>query len=189
MKRYRFCPVCGSSLESSPRASGVTSLLACGACGFEFWQNSKPAVGACVVRLIDGEPRVLLTRRGIDPYRGMWDFPGGFLINGERPEAGLAREMREELNVSIARPRLMAAEVDEYLREDVAEEARFVLGLYYRCEIPEDAVPTPGDDVTEARWFPLADLPARIAFESNRRALEVLRSAVAAERPGQEPSA
>jgi ADP-ribose pyrophosphatase YjhB (NUDIX family) len=156
----------------------------CARCRFQFWQNSKPAVGALILRTIDGESQVLLTQRGIEPFRGMWDLPGGFLRNGEHPEAGLARELREELGVETLRPRLLASEIDEYVHDDIAQEARFVLGLYFRCEIPLGAVLTPADDVVAFRWFSLERLPDDLAFPANRRALGVLRSAVAAEARG-----
>jgi ADP-ribose pyrophosphatase YjhB (NUDIX family) len=168
---YKFCPVCGAPRGGASGAPREPNLLLCAACGFQFWQNSKPAVGAIVARKIDGRLHVLLARRGIDPYRGMWDLPGGFLENGEHPEHGLARELLEELGVPISRPQLLTVDIDEYPRDDVAEEARFVLSLYYRCEIPEDATLAPADDVTEAAWFPLDQLPDAIAFPSNLGAL------------------
>jgi 8-oxo-dGTP diphosphatase len=153
-------------------------MLVCLSCGFEFWQNSKPAVGALIVRTIHGRPSVLLTRRGIEPHKGAWDCPGGYLENGEHPEAGLARELREELGATIARPRLLNAAIDEYPRDDVVEEARFVLTLFYRCDIEGDAPLVPADDVAEAAWFPLDDLPRRIAFPGMVSALSTLRKSV-----------
>ncbi|MGA2380315.1 MAG: NUDIX domain-containing protein [Spirochaetia bacterium] len=182
MKRYSYCPVCGSPyrLVGSSTAASL-KLLLCSSCGFEFWQNSKPAVGALIIRIVDRQPQVLLTRRGVEPYKGMWDCPGGYLENGELPEAGLARELVEELGVHIVRPRLFSLGIDEYPRDDVAEEARFVLSLYYRCEISADAHLAAADDVAEAAWFPLDQPPAKMAFASNRRALDELRAAWEAE--------
>jgi 8-oxo-dGTP diphosphatase len=153
-------------------------MLVCTACGFEFWQNSKPTVAALVVRMVDGRPSVLLARRGIEPYKGMWDCPGGYLDNGEHPEAGLARELREELAATIERPRLLSIAIDEYPREDVAEEARFVLTLFYRCDIMGDAPLVPADDVVEAAWFPLHDPPPPIGFPGTVGALSLLRSSI-----------
>ncbi len=161
-------------------------MLACPSCSFEFWQNSKPAVGAFVVRTILGRPSVLLTRRGIEPHKGTWDCPGGYLENGEHPEEGLARELREELGASIDRPRLLTIGIDEYPRDDVAEEARFVLTLFYRCDILGDAPLVPADDVAEAAWFPLDDPSPPIGFTGTVNALSVLMSAIRGEAgPGQ----
>lgn len=179
MKRYSFCPVCGAALSRAANPSSeIIKLHTCPSCRFEFWQNSKPAVGALVTRRIDDAPHVLLTRRGIDPYKDFWDVPGGYLENGEHPEAGLAREMREELGAVVTVLDFVASDIAEYPRDDVAEEARFVLVLFYRCELVGNDPLIAGDDVVEARWFALSSLPARLAFESNRRALALLSSLV-----------
>ena len=175
MKRYAYCPVCGAHLDRPEGGSANVNLLTCGACAFEFWQNSKPAVGAIIVRTVGGKPHLLLCRRGVEPYKGMWDLPGGYLNNGEHPEEGLTREVREELGTSLLRQRFLTAEINEYPCDDVAEEARFALGLYYVCEIEADARLTPMDDVQEAEWFPLDALPDGIAFTGNRHAIQVYR--------------
>jgi ADP-ribose pyrophosphatase YjhB (NUDIX family) len=170
MKRYTRCPVCGA-----PFARRSPDVLVCGECNFHLWLGSKPAVGAVLLRTIEGRKCVLLARRAIDPYRGMWDLPGGFLGNGERPEDGLVREIREELGVAATAPKLLATDIAEYPRDDIAEEARFVLTLFYECEIPDGAVLLPADDVAEAVWFPLDALPDDIAFDCNKRILASLR--------------
>jgi ADP-ribose pyrophosphatase YjhB (NUDIX family) len=183
VKSYSYCPVCGAAYAPPGGAHpGTVNLLTCGACGFEFWQNSKPAVAAIALREIHGAPHVLLTKRGIDPYKGLWDLPGGYLANGEHPEHGLARELAEELGTTPAGLSLFRIEIEEYPREDVAEEARFVLALFYRCELPVDAVLVPADDVVEAAWYPLEALPFEVAFPANRRVLAALRAVVAGER-------
>jgi ADP-ribose pyrophosphatase YjhB (NUDIX family) len=164
--------------------SAAAHLLACASCGFQFWQNSKPAVGALITRVAQGSHEVLLTRRGVQPFQGMWDLPGGFLSNGEPPEAGLARELEEELGVSMTRARLVSMGIDEYPGDDTAWEARFVLSIHYRCDIAPDARIVAADDVAEAAWFPLEATPETIAFESNRRALRELRAMVKTESAG-----
>jgi NAD+ diphosphatase len=171
---YSFCPVCAAELERPSGPVAVCHLYTCRKCGFEFWQNSKPAVAAIVVRPVKGVPHILLTRRATDPHKGMWDMPGGYLKNGERPEEGLARETREELGTTVSDLRLFTTGIEEYPREDVAEEARFVLSLHYRCEIPADGVLRPQDDVAEARWFPLDAIPVDIAWATDRRAIGIL---------------
>src|SRR5262249_42615061 len=66
----RFCPKCAESIE---RHDGSVT---CPACGFVAYANSAPTASALVE---DDEGRLLMVRRAIDPYRGMWDLPGGFL--------------------------------------------------------------------------------------------------------------
>ena len=57
-------------------------------------------VAACV--LIDGDGRVLIAQRPEGKtMAGLWEFPGGKIEAGERPEETVIREMREELGVTI----------------------------------------------------------------------------------------
>ena len=179
MKRFSFCPACGAKFPRPARGPDRVDVIVCDACGFHFWQGSKPAVGAILLRTTGGKRQVLLTRRGIEPYKGEWDLPGGFLGNGERPEDGLARELREELAVAVSNPRFFTSEIDEYNRDDIAEQARFVLSLFFVCDVAPDAVFVPADDVVEAAWFPLEMLPAELAFDCNRRALTRFRASPA----------
>jgi 8-oxo-dGTP diphosphatase len=174
---YSFCPVCGGRLGLPPQGKtrGPDDLRICGSCGHDFWLNSKPCVSALIVRADGLQHSILLTRRAIDPYRGCWDIPGGYLRNGEPPESGLARELAEELSAPLLQPLLAAIEVDEYLRDDVPREARFTFNVFYLSTLPRDIELKPADDVSEARWFPLAEVPSDLAFASNRRALARLR--------------
>ena len=60
-------------------------------------------VAACA--LVDADGRVLLARRPSGrPLAGLWEFPGGKVETGERPEEALIREMSEELGIIIAEP-------------------------------------------------------------------------------------
>ncbi|HUI71279.1 MAG TPA: NUDIX hydrolase [Spirochaetia bacterium] len=176
MKRFTYCPVCGAKLAPQQDEISPVDVLVCPSCDFHFWLGSKPAVAAILLRTAGGNPQILLTRRGIEPYKGEWDLPGGFLGNGEKPEEGLARELREELDVAVSNPRFFVAEIDQYNREDIATQARFVLSIFFLCDIPADTKFVPADDVVEAAWFPLDLLPAELAFDCNRRALLKLRA-------------
>ena len=87
----RFCPRCGAAATVHfPRS------LHCPSCGYAAFFNPKP-VGCALAREPDG--RVWLARRGLDPGRGRWSMPGGFVDLGETVEAAIARELEEELCV------------------------------------------------------------------------------------------
>ena len=62
----------------------------------------KPVVLVAACAFIDGEGRVLLTRRPPDkPLAGLWEFPGGKVETGETPTHALIRELKEELGVEV----------------------------------------------------------------------------------------
>ncbi len=76
----------------------------CATCGHVFYENPKVVVGTVVVA--DG--RVLLCRRDIEPRRGLWTLPGGFLELGETVEEGACREAFEEAEARIALDGILA---------------------------------------------------------------------------------
>ena len=135
----------------------------CRRCGWISYGNPVPAVAAVIVR----GGRVLLTLRGRPPYQDTWDLPGGFIEADETPEAALARELREELDIRrFRRGRLIGFFPDRYERGGLP-----IISIVYRVT-PESGRMTPGDDVAAARWFPLTNLPYRdIAFPAMRAAL------------------
>ena len=81
-----FCPFCGQSVEPLGHSIGR-----CVGCSEEIYANSRPTGGVLLIR----DDHVLLVRRGAEPEVGRWDIPGGFLDEGESPEDGTCREMRE----------------------------------------------------------------------------------------------
>lgn len=76
----------------------------CGLCGFIDYRNPKIVVGSVLVH--DGA--VLLCRRAIDPRRGFWTLPAGYLELGETVEEGARREAYEEARVRPMLDRVLA---------------------------------------------------------------------------------
>ncbi len=70
----------------------------CAKCGHIAYANPKVVVGAVVV----SGGAVLLCRRAIEPRRGYWTLPAGYMELGETLEEGAAREVREEAEAEIA---------------------------------------------------------------------------------------
>ena len=68
------------------------------------YKYPHPAVTTdCVIFGFDGmKLNVLLIERGVEPYKGRWAFPGGFLNMDESADEGARRELKEETNLSAA---------------------------------------------------------------------------------------
>jgi ADP-ribose pyrophosphatase YjhB (NUDIX family) len=124
----------------------------CPSCGFRNYASSKPTSSALCV---DDEGRVLLSKRAIPPFEGHWDFPGGFLEEGEHPLDGVRRELREEAGVEIEPLELLGIWMDRYGSDG---SAAATLNLYYAARIV-DGEPEPADDVAELRWFAPEEIP------------------------------
>ena len=104
---------------------------------------------------------VLLVQRGIDPYKGRWAFPGGFLQMDEDADAGARRELKEETGFEAASIRQFGTftAVDRDPRERV-------ITIAYMALVHKGGVQG-GDDAADARWFPVSDVPA-LAFDHDR---------------------
>ena len=72
--------------------------LICADCGFVSYENPKVIVGSVIVA--DG--RVLLCKRAIEPRRGFWTLPAGYLELGETLQEGAVREAQEEAGAAVA---------------------------------------------------------------------------------------
>lgn len=126
----------------------------------------------CVIFGFDGTKlRVLLVERGVEPYKGRWAFPGGFMQMDESAEAGALRELHEETGLKKA-----------YLKQfhtfsDPARDPRErVITIAYYALVRLQEVKG-GDDAAKAAWFPLDEVPA-LAFDHDlilRTALKELR--------------
>lgn len=121
----------------------------------------------CVIFGFDGsELNVLLVKRGVEPYKGCWAFPGGFMKMYENAETGARRELKEETGLDTAYMKQFHAFTDP--NRDPRE--RVVTIAYYALVKMEEV--RGGDDAEEARWFPLGTVP-QLAFDHDR----ILRTA------------
>ncbi len=131
----------------------------------------------CVVFGLDDESlKVLLIRRGLQPFEGKWALPGGFVGVGETLEAAARRELEEETGLKLAYLEQLytfgALERDP--RERVVTVAYFALVKLFDHKVQA------ATDAADAAWFATDDLPP-LAFDHQdilRVARERLRSKV-----------
>lgn len=129
----------------------------------------------CVIFGFNGTKlNVLLIERGIEPFKGQWAFPGGFLKMDETTEEGAMRELFEETGLKEAYIRQFHtfSEVNRDPRERV-----ITIAYYALVQISEAQG---GDDAAKAQWFPLDQVPS-LAFDHDlilRQALSELRKQI-----------
>jgi ADP-ribose pyrophosphatase YjhB (NUDIX family) len=135
----------------------------CARCGFIDYQNPKIVVGSVATH--DG--RVLMCRRAIEPRRGFWTIPAGYLEIGEAAEEGARREAKEEALAEIAIERVLAI-------YSVPRISQVQIIFRARLERPTAA---PGPESLEVALVEWEEIPwADLAFPSVRRALESWRA-------------
>ncbi len=160
----RFCAFCGRAF-ADPTAPWPRVC----ACGETTYRNPLPVVNV-IVPVEDGERRgVLLIRRGIDPCRGQWAFPGGFMGLGETWREGAERELREETGLRLEDRGNTA---DDIRLIHAAQSPRLdeliVIGVapaYCLRDLP--AIPV-NDEVIETR---IAYEPETLAFPAHTQAM------------------
>ena len=154
-----FCPNCGASLRYGAIDGEDRDRLSCPACGHILYVNPRLVVTTLP---ITDDGSVVLLRRGIEPGRGAWAQPGGFLEVDETVNQAAIRETYEETRL-IVEPRDI---VGLYTRLEAAVvtivfEARVVGGV---------ATPTP--EALEIRSFRPDAIPwERLAFKTTAWAL------------------
>lgn len=113
----------------------------------------------CVIFGFDGSKlKVLLIERGIEPYKGRWAFPGGFLNMEESAEEGALRELQEETGLTGAYIEQFHTFTDP--KRDPRE--RVITIAYFALVRIQDV--KGGDDAAKAQWFALDEIP-QLAFD------------------------
>jgi ADP-ribose pyrophosphatase YjhB (NUDIX family) len=149
----KFCSHCGEPLHLRRPPGDERERAVCGACGAIHYQNPRIVAG-CV---IEYESRILLCRRAIEPRRGFWTSPAGFMELGETVHAAAARETREEASAEVQLGSLLS--VTSVLH--VGQVHVFFRG---RLRRPEFAA---GAESLEVQLFDEAALPwEQMAFRS-----------------------
>jgi ADP-ribose pyrophosphatase YjhB (NUDIX family) len=154
-----YCARCGAELRFGQVEGEDRERLACSACGHVAYVNPRLVVTTIPVT---DDGRVVLLRRGIEPGRGSWAQPGGFLEVDETVNEGAIRETFEETGLTVAPGEIVGL----YTRLEaavvvIAFEARVIAGTF-----------TPNPEALEIQAFAPADIPwSGIAFKTTFWAL------------------
>lgn len=156
-----YCPHCAHRLQEQVAFDRPRSV--CPACGFIHFR--APKVGVSL--LIEVEGRVLLIQRAVEPGKGKWCLPSGFVEWDEAPEVAATRECEEETGLVVAGLQLLEV---GYYTDDFRGAG---INLTYQAQVAEGS-PRAGDDAAKVRFFASGELPSaeEIAFLSHRAVLE-----------------
>lgn len=159
--RVRAVATRGPVLERVPTGDDRPRLV-CGDCGFVNYVNPRIIVAAVAT----WQDQFLLARRAIEPRKGFWTIPAGFLEVGETVAAGAVRECWEEARARITVDALLGI-------YNIAAIGQIYVTYRAALRSPECA---PGPESTEARLFSWDQIPwEHLAFPSVRWALQDYR--------------
>jgi ADP-ribose pyrophosphatase YjhB (NUDIX family) len=156
-----YCPRCGHALED--RKAFGRARRYCLACDRIVFREHKVAAGVIVER----EGRILLVRRRLNPRRGKWSFPAGFVDFDEAPAQAAMRECREETGLEV--------EIIDLL--DVIAEGGYGnadMVIVYRARTVAGQLRA-ADDVDRVAFFAPEELPP-LAFRATREAIDRWRA-------------
>ena len=158
--QIKHCRQCGAAVEHRVPDDGDTRERAvCPQCGTIHYENPLNVVGT-VPHLGD---RVLLCKRNIEPRKGKWTLPAGFMELNETTAEGAARETVEEAGAVFEMEGLFSI-------LNVARVGQ--VHLFYTARLLNDHF-DPGYETMEARLFTEADIPwNEIAFRTVKETLE-----------------
>jgi ADP-ribose pyrophosphatase YjhB (NUDIX family) len=154
-----FCSQCGNSTSQITPEGDDKSRAVCQSCGFVDYQNPKIVAG-CLVTYAD---QVLLCKRAIEPRRGFWTLPAGYMEMAESTEDAAIRETYEEACANVS-------DLALYTLYDLPYISQFY--IFYKAELttPEFGA---GDESLEVALFNEEDIPwDQLAFPIVGRTLK-----------------
>ena len=124
----------------------------CPECG--RYANRGVSIDAVVIR----DHKVLLIQRGVEPNKGFWGTPGGYVGWDESAEDTVKRELKEETNLNVKNVKLVG------VYSHPKRHPKQVINLVYLTENPTGELKH-GDDALDAKWFDLDSLPGKMALD------------------------
>lgn len=126
------------------------------------YKYSRPAVTTDIVVFASHKHtiKVLLVKRGNEPFKGKWALPGGFLNEDETAEECALRELKEETGLALKPKQICQVRTFSSLDRDPRGRT---ISICFSAFVDYEKV-AGGDDAAEAQWVSFADLPD-LAFD------------------------
>lgn len=153
----KYCPRCGAELIPAHRAGRERPV--CPACDLIYFPD--PKVAAAV--LVEQDEKVLLVRRIMQPFQGLWTLPAGFVDAGEDPARAAERECLEETGLQVCVTEIF----DIISGQEHAAGAHIVIVYHAKVLGGELAA---GDDADGVGFFKRNDLPT-LGFQATKQVL------------------
>jgi ADP-ribose pyrophosphatase YjhB (NUDIX family) len=159
-RSIKHCRACGGAVVYRTPAEDNRDRATCPACETIHYENPLNVVGT----LPFWDDKVLLCRRNIEPRRGLWTLPAGFMELGETVAEGALRETVEEAGARVEMLGL-------FTMLNVVRVGQ--VHLFYRARLLDTDF-APGPETIDAELFGQDDIPwPEIAFRTSKRTLEL----------------
>ena len=160
----KFCSECAYPVALQIPEGDNRPRYVCAQCATIHYHNPKLVVGSIPVWDVDGELRILLCKRAIEPRHGYWTLPAGFMENAETTAEAAIRETEEEAGANVEIGPL-------FTLLNVAQVHQ--VHLFYLARLL-DLDFAPGVESLEVRLFAEDDIPwDELAFPTVRTTLEL----------------
>lgn len=148
----KYCSECGDKVELRVPEGDNRERHICIRCDVVHYQNPKTVVGTVpLYHNSQGEPSILLCKRGIEPRLGYWTLPAGFLENDETTLQGAVRETLEETCAEVSHISMYRVLNVPYSNQ---------IHIFFRASLPEPVFSVTSES-TEVRLFGLDEIPWR----------------------------
>jgi len=119
------------------------------------YNNRAITVDAVIIK----NNKILLIKRGVEPFKDFWALCGGYLDWNETVEDAVKREVKEELNLKVTKSKFIG------VFSDPKRHPKQCVNIAFKVEVEGD--PKSGDDAKEFKWFEIDELP-ELAFDHKK---------------------
>ena len=144
----KFCSECGAKVSWQIPPGDDRERAVCSRCGVVHYENPRVLVAVFLYH----EKKMLWTKRGIEPGKGLWAFPQGFLEKGETLQQAAARELFEETHIELSPKDMIPMSLGSVLIMDQ-------LYVVFRCPCDEEVPAELTPETEDWGWYSADDAP------------------------------